>query len=553
MPRPSLRLILGIGIPFLVLAVLVTAWAIDTSRGSGKVPRNVSVAGRDVSRMAEDELARTVDDVARSYEATPVEVRTGEKTYRIPAGQLGLRLDVDTTIDAALEIGDDTMVLARPFAWLGSLVSDRKAPLTFTVDDTALAAGLASLEKDANPSEPSLVPGPSGLAIVSGSPGRTVDPSGVREQLLRRARSGEKPIIVNAKLIAEDPVVSDADARALAERINTGTASGLEIVADDLKATIPAPTVRGWLGSEIADGAMQVTLDETAAMEAIVKALPEATKPKDATITLVNGAVQITPSREGRTCCAPDTAERVLAAIQAGEPRVEVDLEVAKPTFTTEDAEKLGIKEPVGSITEWNGQPQVKSFTTYHPCCANRVVNIQKMADTVRGTLVKPGEKFSINAVVGERTAAKGYVPAGAIANGKHVDEIGGGVSQFATTMFNAAYFAGLQIDTYQAHSEYFSRYPRGREATMGFPNPDLVWTNNSPYGILVWTSYTDTSITVTLYSTQWATAAQTGSKESRSGRCTVVTTERTVTYPDGTTSKGNFSARYRDEGATTC
>src|SRR5690606_8562713 len=143
---------------------------------------------------------------------------------------------------------------------------------------------------------PSLVPGPSGLAIVSGSPGRTVDPSGVREQLLRRARSGEKPIIVNAKLIAEDPVVSDADARALAERINTGTASGLEIVADDLKATIPAPTVRGWLGSEIADGAMQVTLDEMAAMEAIVKALPEATKPKDATITLVNGAVQITPS-----------------------------------------------------------------------------------------------------------------------------------------------------------------------------------------------------------------------------------------------------------------
>ena len=87
----------------------------------------------------------------------------------------------------------------------------------------------------------------------------------------------------------------------------------------------------------------------------------------------------------------------------------------------------------------------------------------------------------------------------------------------------------------------------------MGFPNPDLVWTNNSPYGILVWTSYTDTSITITLYSTQWATAAQTGSTESRSGRCTVVTTARTVTYPDGTTSKGTFSARYRDKDATSC
>ena len=56
-------------------------------------------------------------------------------------------------------------------------------------------------------------------------------------------------------------------------------------------------------------------------------------------------------------------------------------------------------------------------------------------------------------------------------------------MSQFATTLFNAAFFAGLDIREYQAHSEYFSRYPRGREATMGFPNPDLVIENTTPYG----------------------------------------------------------------------
>ena len=92
---------------------------------------------------------------------------------------------------------------------------------------------------------------------------------------------------------------------------------------------------------------------------------------------------------------------------------------------------------------------------------------------------------------MGERTPEKGFVTAGAIRDGKHVDEVGGGVSQFATTMFNAAYFAGLQIDESQAHSEYFDRYPRGREATMGFPAPDLRFTNNTPYGIMIWTSYT--------------------------------------------------------------
>jgi vancomycin resistance protein YoaR len=168
------------------------------------------------------------------------------------------------------------------------------------------------------------------------------------------------------------------------------------------------------------------------------------------------------------------------------------------------------------------------------------------MADIVRGTVIPPGGTFSINDVVGQRTAEKGFVLAGAIAEGEHVDEIGGGVSQFATTTFNAAYFAGMDITAYQAHSEWFSRYPRGREATMGFPNPDLAFKNTTPYGILIWTSYTDTSLTVTFYSTPWVTAEQTGISESPNGACTNVTTTRTRTYPDGTTKQDQFRATYR-------
>src|SRR3546814_10120306 len=93
--------------------------------------------------------------------------------------------------------------------------------------------------------------------------------------------------------------------------------------------------------------------------------------------------------------------------------------------------------------------------------------------------------------------------------------------------MFNAAYFAGLEILESQAHSEYFDRYPYGREATMGFPAPDLEFRNDTPYGILIWTSYTDTSLTVTLYSSPHATAEQTDLSESQSGSCKVVTTTR--------------------------
>jgi vancomycin resistance protein YoaR len=87
----------------------------------------------------------------------------------------------------------------------------------------------------------------------------------------------------------------------------------------------------------------------------------------------------------------------------------------------------------------------------------------------------------------------------------------------------------------------------------MGFPNPDLAWTNDTPYGILIWTSYTDTSVTVTLYSTQYAWGEQTGQSTGRSGNCTTVSTQRTIHYEDGRTATDSFNARYRDPGKTSC
>ena len=162
---------------------------------------------------------------------------------------------------------------------------------------------------------------------------------------------------------------------------------------------------------------------------------------------------------------------------------VELEVVLTEPEITTEVAEGLGIVEPVGGNRAWrNGAPATAGpgFTTYHDPGQPRVTNVHRIADLVRGAIIVPGGTFSVNEHVGPRTADKGFVPAGAIRDGEHVDEIGGGVSQFATTLFNAAYFAGLDIPVSQAHSEYFARYPRGREATMGHPAPDLQITNDT-------------------------------------------------------------------------
>ena len=554
MRRPRLRLVLGIAIPLLVIVTLLAAWAIDTSSANGKVPRNVTLAGRDISKLPEDELASTVADIAKSYDDTQVQVRTPGRTYKVAAAKLGLRLDTDTTIQAALDLDQGQSLVGRPVSWMESFLDKRKAPLRFTVDADTLTFTLASLAGNSAATEPKIVPIGSGFGIISGSRGSRITGEDLGQQLLDRARSGEKPIVLEAKAVDRAPKVSDDAAKKVADELTLATAKGLTVKAGPRTAVISSATERSWVRSAVKDDKLEVTVDAKAVIKDLTTALPGVIQAKDASITLVDNAVQISPSVNGEKCCAADTPGRILAAIKGGAPTADIGLQVDKPGFTTEAAVKLGIKEPIGTITDWKGQPQVKSFTTYYdPGGGGRVVNIHRIADLVRGTIVKPGETFSVNGTVGQRTEAKGFVTAGAIANGEHVDEVGGGVSQFATTMFNTAFFAGLPITTYQAHSEHFDRYPYGREATMGFPNPDLKWKNNTPFGIMVWTSFTDSSVTITLWSTQYAYGEQTGQSEGRAGRCTTVSTQRTVHLPDGKTTTDSFNARYRPSGSTTC
>ncbi len=146
------------------------------------------------------------------------------------------------------------------------------------------------------------------------------------------------------------------------------------------------------------------------------------------------------------------------------------------------------------------GAHMMARFTTYHDCCQERVHNIHLMADQVDGSVVDPGEIYSINDEIGPRTTEKGYVPAPILVDGELVMGVGGGVSQFATTMFNTIVYSGLEEIDHQPHSVYISRYPVAVEATLNYDNIDLAFRNDTPYPVTIETSYTDTSITVELW-----------------------------------------------------
>lgn len=558
MRAPRTRSIVGVGLPVVVVLVFFGAWAFDTSAAADGALRNVELGGRAIGARSDDQVAAVVADMAADFAGRKVEIETMDRTLESTAGEMGLSVDQAATIDDVLDEGRDVNTLLRPLTWAGSFISPRDVGFTYTARPDQLALVLASLEGDAarQPVEPTIVSSADGVTIEPGRSGLALDPAVVRDELLEAARRGEDPLTIEVEPEETAPEISDEVAQEVATRATTITATPFVATVAGKTATFESAELRGWLGAQRTGDGFQIVFDGEAINAALTEkigSLGEA-EPRDASFSLDGaGQVVITPAVTGLTCCGEDAASKIAEALRAGQTSIELEPVTQEPELTTEEAQALGIKEPVGTTTEWKGQPQVKSFTTYYEPGQPRVTNIRRIADLVRGTVVLPGETFSINEVVGPRTAEKGFVSAGAIANGVHVDEIGGGVSQFATTAFNAAFLAGLPFEEYQAHSEHFARYPYGREATMGFPAPDLEWTNDTPYGIMVWTSSTDTSVTVTLYSTQYAYGEQVGQSEEPAGNCIRVTTTRKITYVDGRTATDTVGARYRQGGATSC
>ena len=200
----------------------------------------------------------------------------------------------------------------------------------------------------------------------------------------------------------------------------------------------------------------------------------------------------------------------------------------------------------------------ISQATTHHPCCASRVANIQRFAELMQGQVIKPGESLSLNSTVGERTEAKGFVEAGVIVNGELTKDIGGGISQFATTFFQASFYGGLEIDAYFPHTIWFSRYTdfagrKGIESTISWPSPDVRVRNISPYPILIWPTWTHTSVTVSLYSTNHAQVAVEGQTFKMLKECEVIETIRVRTYPDSSEEFDKFTARYQPENGIDC
>ena len=250
-------------------------------------------------------------------------------------------------------------------------------------------------------------------------------------------------------------------------------------------------------------------------------------RPRPADVRVVKEA------RAGRTVQREQLAAAIEAAIRDDRHVVEL------PTQRDEPAVSAAVARRMDSL--------IGTFTTYYVPGQPRVTNIELIARAVDNTIVAPGARFSLNATAGERTKAGGYVEAPFIADGKIEPSIGGGVSQFSTTLYNAAYFAGLQIDGHRPHSFFIDRYPAGREATVNFPDIDMTWTNDTDAPVLIRTSTDNNSVAVSLYGDNGGrrVSASAGDREPLESRDFAITVTRIIRHPDGRVEREPFTTRY--------
>jgi vancomycin resistance protein YoaR len=538
LPRWSLVLI----IPAAAFLLLIGVSVIDEASSSGAVSRNVRLGDDIIGGMSEAELTIYVEGVADRYANIPVTVQTPDGEIETTTEALGLVVDVETTVANALAAGSSGSPVTLPFRWVGSLVSGPTTDVSFMVDAASINEDIFA-DLGQNPVEPSLAMTDGVLTVEAGSDGSGIDIDSLLAALPGAAATGGYPLRAEIAYTTVSPIRSLQDVETLRDELRLLLANGLQVNAGELEVLIAPAMLESWMiVSDQPEGLTWELDTELVLADLEILLTDETAGSGTAEFTVVDGEVSIVSSEGGEVCCDESATDSVDAGIRsASTAPVSLPLRESLPEEALLAAESLGIVELVGE------------FTTNHKCCEGRVKNIQRMAAIVQGYVIPPGEEFSINGFVGRRTAEKGFVSAGVISNGVFASDIGGGVSQFATTLFNAAFFAGLDYGEYQSHSIYISRYPYGREATVNYEHPDLVIKNTTPYGVLIWPTWTGTSITVSLYSTKYAVVEETGQVTSASGKCTVVTTKRQRTYPDGSVVDDSVFARYRPGQGLDC
>ena len=478
-----------------VLVFVFALYGINRAISAGGVIGSVHLDGVELGGMKPQEAALAIGDHEALLADEPVSFLVRDSIVNVQPIATGFALDGQSILTKAMGIGREGGFLGEFWWWLTHLFQTTNLEVASALDPEALEQILLTWDEEAVGNPPF-----NGAVVVNGispepqypTPGEMLDRSLVPGLMLGQFSTVQRQTL-------ELPIVQ-AEPALTASQVDQAVSTARLILAGPVRLTNPerekeitfsTEELATALRSELANGGIVFRM-ETEVVSGFLEPLRTELEdpPVNAELQIDGNSVTVIPGLRGTLVDDEVVAESVLTVAASASRQGLLPIEEAvDPDVTTEELQALGITH------------KVSQFTTHHDCCQNRVTNIHLFADAIDGTIVMPGETFSLNLAVGERTVEAGYLEDGTIIAGEIVPTVGGGVSQFATTFYNAVFWGGYEDMTHKPHSFYISRYPLGIEATINWPVPDLHFRNNTDKAILIKTSYTNTSITVMFFS----------------------------------------------------
>ena len=482
---------LVVGVAVVIGGLYLAGYAFASER----LPQSTTVAGVDVGGMRPDRAEKVLRNELDDRLGVPVDVVVEDQELALDPETAGLDVDVPASI-AQVPVGRswsladmwETLVGGEDYdavvVSVDELLTERLEELAKSVEQPTVEGTVEFTRSGAEPTYP--------------EPGTMLDVDAAAEAVRAAYPSDGTPVELSVETV--DPEVSSAEvSRAMKEFANPAMSAPVTYTTGGEPVVLRPQDYAAALTVEAVDGRLEPRVDARRLMKAFRPAMRTLSdRPRDAEVRIVAGRPRVIPAKKGVVIDQDRISESFLELVadEKGDREVDLPTTLESPDFTTADARALGVRE------------KVSEFTTYYPHADYRNTNIGRAAELVDGTLLLPGETFSLNDTVGERTAENGFTEGTIISNGIFKEDFGGGVSQVATTTFNAAFFAGLEDVEHKPHSFYIDRYPVGREATVAWPTVDLRFTNDTDHGVLIQTLHTPSSyanqgaLTVRMWST---------------------------------------------------
>jgi vancomycin resistance protein YoaR len=481
------------------IALFALCYVVDLLLSVGEVPRGVTVAGVEVGGLTHADAEVKLRTQLEPLLVKPVTIRAGDVETRLNPAESGLGLDWPETIVRA---GNQPL---SPITRVLSFFTTREVGVVKKTDSTALAQAVRDLA--ASRINHRAVEGSIGFLALPGTVGGVtpyaIEPKqgqvlGDQATAVRVLTDGwldPGGVTVRVDVTPVKATLAGVQG-ALNQIVKAAVAQPIIVRGNGKDAVLnPDAIARSFQFFARDDGALEVRIDQHKLQLAVQDDLVGTEKEgKDAQIVFTNNVPTVQPSEDARKINWPKTFLPLTEVLKKADAReLPVSYDATRPNVTTEAAGAFGIKQVIGEFTSGG-------FS------GNAVTNVQALAAKVSGAIVKPGEVFSLDTRSGPRTEAQGFVPAPVQEDGSGPALIGGGVSQFASTLYNAVYLAGLKDVDHAEHDYFLDRYPPGRDVkameTTG-TSVDSKFANDSATGIAIEAGVTGNTVTVRIWGTK--------------------------------------------------